>query len=130
MPNQRSENQTLIAFALDIELLRGLDKGRARIDQNRSDFIRDALKKELRRLGIIIPESKIRAPDRTRLQRYPEEKLTDTTLNEDSGANPAVADKLANLMPDPNLPANVKAAADELMPMPDPAAMKKRKRRK
>ena len=43
MPNQRSANQTLIAFALHRDLLTAMDAACDRADQDRSTFIRQAL---------------------------------------------------------------------------------------
>jgi len=82
MPNQRAADKTLIAFALQRELLRGLDTARAITKQNRSDFIRDAIEAEIRRQNVPIHESAARMPDRTRIQRYPEHQVEGTPTNE------------------------------------------------
>ena len=82
MPNQRAKDQTLIAFALDAELARGLDNARKLKRQNRSEFIRDAIVAEVKRQGIALPEDIALAPDRTRVQRYPSRPDQAAMLNE------------------------------------------------
>jgi hypothetical protein len=48
MPNRRSPNQTLIAFALNRELLRAMDKACAKSGESRSTFIRQSLVAKIR----------------------------------------------------------------------------------
>jgi hypothetical protein len=80
MPNQRASNQTLIAFSLNGELLRGLDAARGR--KNRSEFIREAIAGELKRQGIALPPGAESVNDRVRIQRYPESAASGAELNE------------------------------------------------
>lgn len=82
VPNQRSKDQTLIAFALDAELMRGLDAAREKKGQNRSAFIRDAIMAAVRERGIAVSPSAARSPDRARVQRYPETTRAQLELNE------------------------------------------------
>lgn len=89
MPNQRAEDQTLIAFALRGELLRGLDQAREtkqHAGKNRSAFVRDAIKAELDRLGIRVSAASTLAPDRAKAKRYPEHRPDHHELNASSGA--------------------------------------------
>lgn len=64
MANQRSKNQTLVAFPLDVGLLGAVDQARGR--GSRSQFIREALASYLRSMGHPIPESVVVAPDRVK----------------------------------------------------------------
>lgn len=88
MPNQRAKDQVLIAFALKADLADGLDRARDIKRQNRSDFIRDAIKSEVERQGIEVPKGANRAPDRVK-SRAPNSGLP-TTVKE--GVEKAVRD--------------------------------------
>ena len=83
MPNQRAKDQTLIAFALKADLLNGLDAGREKTEQNRSDFIRDAIANEVTRLGIPLAKKSARMPDRVKGPRYPDHAPQSAALNEE-----------------------------------------------
>ncbi len=76
MPNVRSQNQRLIAFPLDAELLAELE--RARRGKTRSQFIREAVREKLTRMGFAITEDMILPPDRARSPMR-------TTINGGSG---------------------------------------------
>jgi hypothetical protein len=70
MPNRRSPSQTLIAFALNRELLQALDDARAKTGASRSAFIRQALVAQIRDHHQPVRESwiqaQVRAPDQHR----------------------------------------------------------------
>lgn len=68
VPNKRAENQTLIAFACDRELLRLVDENRG--SKSRSIFVRESIVEELRRLGVSVPKGLVEAPDRAKAIRY------------------------------------------------------------
>lgn len=84
MPNKRAEEQTQIAFALKGDLLAQVDEARKLPErrQSRSEFVREALANELRRLGYEVPRGWVDTPDRTRIQRYPERGAAGAVLNE------------------------------------------------
>ena len=105
MPNKRAADQTLIAFALKGELLRGVDTVRSKTGQNRSDFIRSAIMEELARRGVIVQIDAALAPDRTRKARYPEQAPTTARMN-DGVPSPArsVADQGASNLLHRNVP--------------------------
>ena len=67
MANRRSHNQTLIAFALNRDLLQALDDTCAKIGASRSAFIRQALVAKIRDKHQPVQESwieaQVRAPD-------------------------------------------------------------------
>jgi len=64
VPNQRAENQNLIAFALDNQLLTLTDQQRKLLGRDRSTFIRQAIIEKLQRMGIKVDESLAFSPDR------------------------------------------------------------------
>jgi hypothetical protein len=76
MPNQRAKNQILVALAMDVELAAAMDKARTTEfrQQSRSEFIREAMARELRRRGIPLKEGLASAPDRVRLNRLPAQR--------------------------------------------------------
>jgi hypothetical protein len=76
MPNQRARNQTLVALAMDVELAAAMDRARTTEfrQQSRSEFIREAMARELRRRGIPLKEGLASAPDRVRLNRFPAQR--------------------------------------------------------
>src|SRR3569832_1934128 len=55
-----------------------MDLARGPEGKSRSQFIREAIEKEVRRLGIAVPQGIAKAPDRARVQRYPEPAPTDS----------------------------------------------------
>ena len=57
MPNQRADNQTLIAFALNRKLLQAVDQACTVSGEDRSTFIRQALVNVIKeRHGVVQPE--------------------------------------------------------------------------
>jgi hypothetical protein len=65
MPNKRAPNQKLIAFPVDAEFERSLEKClRAHGITNKSQFIRDAIYEKLSRLGMEVPAALKEAPVR------------------------------------------------------------------
>jgi hypothetical protein len=76
MPNQRAQNQTLIAFACDRDLLRLVDEARSALGEDRSVFVRGAIVRELQRRGHRANPKWVNAPDRAKLVRYPPLRVT------------------------------------------------------
>jgi hypothetical protein len=70
MPNKRAENQTMIAFACDREMLRALDDAR-KAQEGRSSFVRQAIIAELKRRKIQVNPKWAFSPDRAKASRYP-----------------------------------------------------------
>jgi len=66
MPNQRAENQTVVAVWLDAEYLDAVDKARKIKGLDRSSFIREAIADKLKYLQVPYKEEHVHAPDRTR----------------------------------------------------------------
>jgi hypothetical protein len=65
MPNKRAPNQKLIAFPVDAEFERSLEKClESRGITNKSQFIRDAIYEKLARLGMEVPRELKEAPVR------------------------------------------------------------------
>lgn len=71
MQIKRAPDQTLIAFACHVELLRGLDIARAESGDDRSSFIRKAVVAELKSRQQPVDEAWINRPDRAKKERYP-----------------------------------------------------------
>ena len=71
MQIKRAADQTLIAFACHVELLRGVDIARAESGDDRSSFIRKAVFAELKNRKHPVEESWINPPDRAKKARYP-----------------------------------------------------------
>jgi hypothetical protein len=65
VPNVRAEGQTLISFPLDEEFLAKLDAARGH--KTRSQFIREAIFREVKSLGIPIDPKFIFPPDRAKI---------------------------------------------------------------
>jgi hypothetical protein len=90
VPNQRAQNQVLIAFALDKALLDSLDTVRRLGGHSRSHLIRLALAAELSRRGHPLPAGIAFAPDRAGKggpTRYPAHLPNAACLNEPPGAS-------------------------------------------
>lgn len=81
MPNKRGKDQVLIAFALDRGMVGGLDQARCKDGQNRSSFIRRAIKDALIERGISVPAGSEEAPDRVK-KKYPRHNPNPAGLNE------------------------------------------------
>jgi len=64
MPGKRSDGQTLIAAALDAEMLALMDSMRG--GKSRSQYLREAIAEKLEGMGHKIPGEWINAPDRAR----------------------------------------------------------------
>lgn len=71
MQIKRAADQTLIAFACHVELLRGVDIARAESGDDRSSFIRKAVFAELKNRKHPVEEAWINPPDRAKKARYP-----------------------------------------------------------
>jgi len=71
MQIKRAANQTLIAFACHVELLRALDIARSESGDDRSSFIRKAVFAELKGRHQPVEEDWINPPDRAKKERYP-----------------------------------------------------------
>jgi len=71
MQIKRAADQTLIAFACHVELLRGVDVARAESGDDRSSFIRKAVFAELKSRRQPVEEAWINPPDRAKKARYP-----------------------------------------------------------
>ncbi len=71
MQIKRAPDQTLIAFACHVELLRGLDIARADSGDDRSSFIRKAVVAELKKRRLPVEDAWINPPDRAKKARYP-----------------------------------------------------------
>jgi len=71
MQIKRAPDQTLIAFACHVELLRAVDLARAESGDDRSSFIRKAVFAELKDRRQPVEESWINPPDRAKKERYP-----------------------------------------------------------
>lgn len=69
MPNVRAIGQTLVTFYLDEEFLRALDRARGR--KTRSQFIREAVFREIQASGVRIDPNLIFPPDRVRVRTKP-----------------------------------------------------------
>lgn len=87
MPNQRAENQSLVAFALDRDLLRAMDAQRARLGLGRSAYLRLALVEDLQRAGHKVDRALAIAPDRAGRPhavktRYPAHQPSARALND------------------------------------------------
>lgn len=63
MPDQRAAGQSLVGCHVSSEFLDEID--RARRGKSRSDFLREALYDQLKRMGYTLPEALKFAPDRT-----------------------------------------------------------------
>ena len=68
---KRAADQTLIAFACHVELLRAVDIARAESGDDRSSFIRKAVFAELKDRRQPVEEEWINPPDRAKKERYP-----------------------------------------------------------
>jgi len=66
MPNQRADNQTLIAFALNRKLLAALDRACTQSGEDRSTFIRQALVNVIRERQGVVQDEWVRAQARAR----------------------------------------------------------------
>ena len=66
MPNQRADNQTLIAFALNRKLLVAMDHACTLSGEDRSTFIRQALVNVIRERNGVVEEEWVRAQVRSR----------------------------------------------------------------
>jgi len=66
MPNQRADNQTLIAFALNRKLLVAVDHACNLSGEDRSTFIRQALVNVLRQRRGVVQDEWVRAQVRAR----------------------------------------------------------------
>jgi hypothetical protein len=64
VPNQRSEDQKLIAFAAHLDFISALDDARGIMREDRSTFIRRAVVAELRKSGVRAKDEWISGPDR------------------------------------------------------------------
>jgi metal-responsive CopG/Arc/MetJ family transcriptional regulator len=73
-----------VQVVLDEALLRATDSALLRTNQNRSEFVRDALREHLRRLGV----SEQQAADRKGYERTPQ-KLLESCLWENEAVWPA-----------------------------------------
>lgn len=62
MPSQRGPNQKLLGFYADTELLFEIDK--VRKGKSRSQWLRDAVRREMAAAGINLPDDTYQAPDR------------------------------------------------------------------
>jgi len=72
MPNKRAPNQKLIAFPVDADFERSLEKClHACGITNKSQFIRDAIYEKLSRLGMNVPASLKEPPVRFGHQPHP-----------------------------------------------------------
>lgn len=71
MQIKRAPDQTLIAFACHVELLRAVDIGRNEAGEDRSTFIRKAIFAELKRRDQPVLEDWVNPPDRAKKARYP-----------------------------------------------------------
>jgi hypothetical protein len=71
MQVKRAADQTLIAFACHVELLRGVDIARVESGDDRSSFIRKAVYAELKDRNQPVEEAWIIPPDRAKKARYP-----------------------------------------------------------
>jgi hypothetical protein len=72
MQIKRAPDQTLIAFACHVELLRAVDIGRNTAGEDRSTFIRKAILAELKRRKQPVLDEWVSPPDRAKKMRYPE----------------------------------------------------------
>ncbi len=71
MPNQRADNQTLIAFALNRKLLQAIDQASEASGEDRSTLIRQALVNVIRESKGVVQEEWVHAQVRPRgAQRY------------------------------------------------------------
>ena len=68
---KRAADQTLIAFACHVELLRAVDIARTVSGDDRSSFIRKAVFAELKDRRQPVEEAWINRPDRAKKERYP-----------------------------------------------------------
>ena len=121
VPNQRSEDQQLVAFALDKRLLAELDRAARSEGRDRSTYIRLALVDDLRRRGNTeVDDSMAHAPSRHKTV-YPAPRggsyiLNETssgpsrpkTVEEAAAAEEALAEELAKK---PGAPAPIYRAA-------------------
>jgi hypothetical protein len=71
MQIKRAADQTLIAFACHVELLRAVDIARVESGDDRSSFIRKAVFAELKERRQPVEEAWINPPDRAKKARYP-----------------------------------------------------------
>lgn len=69
VPNQRSPEQELIAFALKVDLLQAMDEQREEEGKDRSRFIREAILEDLNRKGHNLPSHLALAPGRVKKDR-------------------------------------------------------------
>ena len=71
MQIKRAPDQTLIAFACHVELLRAVDIGRDEVGEDRSTFIRKAILAELKHRKQPVQDEWASPPDRAKKERYP-----------------------------------------------------------
>jgi hypothetical protein len=71
MQIKRAPDQTLIAFACHVELLRAVDIGRSEAGEDRSTFIRKAILAELKTRRQPVQDDWVSPPDRAKKSRYP-----------------------------------------------------------
>lgn len=62
MPGRRADGQTLVSFPLKEDFLQKLEDARGHT--NRSEFVRQAIREKLLRMGVAVPEGDVASPDR------------------------------------------------------------------
>lgn len=94
--NQRSKDQELVTLAVNVNLLREVERLRKTLNEDRSLFIRRAIADKLRALNIHVPPEWVEAPDRARkrlgettsvtmVMRYPDPVVErDIALNDEA----------------------------------------------
>jgi hypothetical protein len=111
MQIKRAPDQTLIAFACHVELLRAVDIGRNEVGEDRSTFIRKAIFNELKARKQPVLDEWVSPPDRAKKLRYPE--------------IPPVIPKAGSATPSAASTSGERAAT--VAPSPDPVSGRKHK---
>lgn len=91
MQIKRAPDQTLIAFACHVELLRAVDIGRNEVGEDRSTFIRKAIFNELKARKQPVLDEWVSPPDRAKKMRYP---AIPPVMPKPNSATPSVASTL------------------------------------
>jgi hypothetical protein len=128
MPSERATDQVVDAFSASKSLVKQATEEAARRGLTKSGFYRYCLAKELGYSEDDALELALHNTVQRMRQsvRYPENEQGTGVLNDAPARNPAVAEKVTNLMPDPNLSPKVKSAADKLESLARKRAWEKR----
>jgi len=90
MPNQRGKGQKLVPVPMSERFLAEIDRAFRLLGyDDRSKFIRAAVREKLQRMGYPVEKEETMAPPRTRPARYPGPAVSGLELNEPAGPGEA-----------------------------------------